>query len=541
VESAWVPLRRRVFFILWLAQLGSNIGSWMQTVGAQWYLVEVGASPTVVALVQTANMAPALLLSLIAGVLADAFNRRRLIVGTNLFAAAAAVALTVATAVGALSEFSLLGYTFLIGAGVALSSPAWQAIQPDLVPREELQSAAALGGVTVNVARAIGPAVAGVLVAWAGPAFVFGLNALSFVAAAIAVYCCRPAQRDATDPEHLSEALAAGVRFIRSAPRIKRILLRTAVFTTPASALWALLPVAADGHLGMGSAGYGLLLGALGTGAVTGVAVLPRVRKRLSHTAVLAVSAAVFGLASLGAGYLPAVPVAVLMLLAGVAWIGSLSTFNAVMQPTLPGWVRARGLSTYMFVMGGTQAIGAFGWGVIATSVGYGPALALSAGVLILTTASILWWPLLPGTGALDRTVAGSAAGVVGAELGVGPELGLGPAGEGRETVPDPAAGPVTIITTYRPDPTRTEEFVSAMTTVRLSRLRTGAIRWELLRPLHQADVYAEVYTLPSWQEYQRQERDRITGEDRKLLARALEATTAAPDTVWYLPVPRRP
>lgn len=536
MESAWAPLRRRVFFILWLAQLGSNIGSWMQTVGAQWYLVEVGASPTVVALVQTANMAPALLLSLIAGVLADAFNRRRLIVGTNLFAAAAAAALTVATAVGALTELSLLGYTFLIGAGVALSSPAWQAIQPDLVPREELQSAAALGGVTVNVARAVGPAAAGVLVAWAGPAFVFSLNAASFVAAAIAVYFWRPAQKDATDREHVSEALAAGVRYIRSAPRIQRILLRTAVFTTPASALWALLPVAADGHLGLGSAGYGLLLGALGAGAVTGVAVLPWIRKRLSHTAVLAVSAAVFGAASLGAGYLPAIPVAVLMLLAGMAWIGSLSTFNAVMQLTLPQWVRARGLSTYMFVMGGTQAIGAFAWGAIATALGYGPALALSAGVLVLTALSILWWPLLPGTGTLDRTVAGPATGMVGAELGASPALDLGLQAPGQDTAPAPQAGPVTILTTYRPDPARTQEFLAAMTAVRLSRLRTGAVRWDLLRPAQEPGLYAEMYTLPSWQEYQRQERDRITGEDRKLIARAVQATTATPDTTWYLP-----
>jgi MFS family permease len=519
VESPWAPLRRRAFFILWLAQLGSNVGSWMQTVGAQWYLVEADASPTIIALVQTANMAPALLLSLMAGVLADSFDRRKLIVGTNIFAALAAGALTVSTMLGILGPLSLLGYTFLIGAGVALSSPAWQAIQPDLVPRAEIQSASALGGVTVNAARAIGPAVAGVLVAWAGPAFVFGLNALSFIAAAVAVYFWRSPARDAADREKVSEALAAGVRYIRSAPRIKRILLRTALFTTPAGALWALLPVAADGHLNMGSAGYGLLLGALGAGALLGVVALPWVRARVSNSTVLALSALLFGAGTAAAGYLPALAVGVLMVVAGAAWIGSLSTFSAVMQLTLPAWVRARGMSMYLFVMGGTQAVGAFVWGAAATAFGYGPTLAVSAILLALTAASILIWPLLPGTAELDRTVTGA---VDATDFGSGE--------------PDPGAGPVTVMVTYRPDPARLEEFTAAMSQVRLSRLRTGGIDWKLVRAVGAADTYTEIYTVPSWREYRRQEQDRLTGQDRLHLTRVRELSAGVPATVRYLP-----
>jgi MFS family permease len=481
--------------------------------------VEANASPTIVALVQTASMAPALLLSLMAGVLADAFNRRKLIIGTNLFSALTAAALTVSTMLGILGPGSLLAYTFLIGAGVALSSPAWQAIQPDLVPRAEIPSAAALGGVTVNAARAIGPAAAGVLVAWAGPAFVFGLNAVSFIAAAMAVYFWRSPDRDTADREHISEALAAGLRYIRSAPRIKRILLRTALFTTPASALWALLPVAADGHLNMGPAGYGLLLGALGAGALLGVVVLPWIRARTGNNTVLALSALLFGAGTAAAGYLNPVAVAVLMVIAGFAWIGSLSTFSSAMQMTLPEWVRARGLSTYLFVMGSTQAIGAFLWGAAATAFGYAPTLAASAILLALAAPSVRLWPLLPGTGHLDRTVASA------------------PVGTGDATAqPEPGAGPVTVMVTYRPDPDRTDHFTAAMKQVRLSRLRTGATDWKLVRPTGDASVYTEIYTLPTWREYQRQEQDRTTGEDRRLLTQALETNTEAPTTTCFLP-----
>jgi MFS family permease len=491
----------------------------MQTVGAQWYLVEVGASPTVVALVQTANMAPVLLFSLMAGVLADAFDRRRLIIGTNLFAALGAAALTVSTMLGLLGPISLLAYTFLIGAGVALSSPAWQAIQPDLVPRAEIQSASALGGVTVNAARAIGPSAAGVLVAWAGPAFVFGLNAVSFVTTALAVYFWRsPATAD-DSREKLGEALAAGLRYVRYAPRIKRILLRTTLFTTPASALWALLPVAANGHLGMGSAGYGLLLGALGAGALVGVVALPQIRARAAHSMVLSLSAVLFGIGTVAAGYLPAVAVATSMVVAGAAWISSLSTFSAVMQLTLPAWVRARGMAMYLFVMGGTQAVGALGWGAAATAFGYGPALAASAVLLILSAASILVWPLLPGTGHLDRTVGSS-----GERFPSDAEL------------PVSGAGPVTVMVSYRLDRARLEEFTTAMSQVRLSRLRTGATEWRLMRQMGAPHLYTEIYSVPTWCEYRRQEEERLTGQDRRSLTLARHATIGSPIVTVHLP-----
>ncbi|WP_146363002.1 MFS transporter [Arthrobacter yangruifuii] len=518
MESPWAPLRRRMFLILWLAQLGSNIGTWMQTVGAQWFLVETSRNAALVSLVQTANLAPSLLLGLIAGVLADAFNRRRLILGANIFAAGAATTLTVVATLGLLEPDSLLLYTFLIGCGVALSSTAWQAIIPELVPNSEIRAASALGSVAVNSARAVGPAVAGVLVALAGPAFVFGLNALSFVGTAVAIYSWRAPKQSPADRERMGEALAAGIRYIRAAPRIRRILLRSGLFIFPASAVYALLPVAVNGHLGLGSAGYGLLLGALGAGAVLGVVLLPRLRTVLPDNALLGGSAIVFAAGAFACGYLPAAAVAALLVPAGFAWICTFSTLNAAMQLTLPEWVRARGLSVYLMVASGSQAVGAVFWGSGAAGAGYAPTLAFAAGVLVLAGASVLVIPLLPGTGRLDRSVAGT-------------ELDL-PAGE----QPRPSAGPVTVLVAYEVSPELIDEFVNAMRRVRLTRMRTGATDWELVHSVTDRDQFREIYEVPTWREYLRQEQTRTTGEDRRIIQHAWDLAEAEPRVRWFLP-----
>lgn len=517
MDSPWAPLRRRIFLTLWLAQLGSNLGTWMQTVGAQWYLVERNASAALVSLVQTANLAPSLLLGLVAGVLADAFDRRRLILGSNLFAAGAAGLMAVIAALGLLGPDALLLYTFLIGCGVALSAPAWQAVTPSLVPRAEIPAAAALGSAAVNTARAVGPAVAGVLVSWAGPAFVFGLNALSFVGTAAAVYSWKssPVQEER---EHVGEALAAGMRYIRAAPRIRRILLRSALFMIPASAVFSLLPIAVNGHLGLGATGYGLLLGALGGGAVLGVFLLPVVRPKVNDTALIGASAVVFGAAAFAVGYLPVLPVAVLLLLAGIAWIASFSTLNSAVQLTLPEWVRARGLSVYLMVNAGSQGLGAVFWGSGATASGYAPTLAVSAAALVLVGVSVLFLPLLPGTGQLDRSV---------------PDPGLT---IDAEEDPDPAAGPVTVLIAYEVAPEKTSDFVAAMQKVRLSRLRTGAFDWELVHSVTDLSQFREIYDVPTWREFLRQEHQRITGEDRRLIQQAWDLTLEEPRTRWFLP-----
>ncbi|MBO0898239.1 MULTISPECIES: MFS transporter [Arthrobacter] len=516
-ESPWAPLRRRAFLILWLANIGSSVGTWIQTVGAQWYLVENSSNPALVSLVQTANLAPSLLLGLIAGFLADAFNRRRLILGANLFAAGAASLLTLVAALGLLDADSLLLYTFLIGCGVALSQPAWQAINPDLVPREEIRAASALSSMAVNGARAVGPALGGVLISLFGPAFVFGLNAVSFLGTAVAVYVWR-APPEPDDPERMGEALAAGMRYIRAAPRIRRILLRTALFMAPASALYALLPVAANGHLRLGSTGYGVLLGAIGIGAVMGVIMLPRVKDRVHDNLMLGLSAVVFGAAIIGAGFLPAVLLAILLVLAGISWIATFSILNSAMQLTLPEWVRARGLSVYLMVTTGSQAIGAAVWGSFATAFGYTPVLVAAGTLLVAAGLSVAVLPLLPRTGRLDRSVAEA-------------DLGIEAAQE-----PAPNDGPVTILTAYELAPEKAAEFVQLMHEVRLARMRTGARDWELVHSVTDTRQFREIYDVATWREYLRQEQERITGEDRKIMDQAAQLAEAIPRTRWFLP-----
>jgi MFS family permease len=278
--SAWAPFRDYpIFRALWIAQFASNVGTWMQTVGAQWLLVD--RSPLLVALVQTASSLPVVLLALPAGAWADLVDRRRLLLGAQVGMFLAAATLAAMTFLGAASPTVILALTFLLGCGNAVASPAWQAIQPDLVDRSVLPQTAALNGVNMNLARAIGPALGGIIVAASGAGWVFALNALSFVGIAAVVASWRAPERvDAGSRERLVEALRAGGRYVRHALIVRRLLYRAILFIPAASAVWALLPVVAAANLGLGSAGYGLLLGMVGIGAVTGALVIPQLRAR---------------------------------------------------------------------------------------------------------------------------------------------------------------------------------------------------------------------------------------------------------------------
>lgn len=325
--SSWAPLRGRTFRVLWSAQLGSNVGTWMQTVGAQWMLVQQPNAPTLTAAVQAASLLPVLFLSLPAGVLADVLDRRALLMTLSGVMAALCAALAALTAAGLTTPAVLIALTFLIGCGQALMSPGWQAIQPELVPREQIPAAAALGSLNVNVARAIGPAVAGLLVAATGPDVVFALNAVSFLGVLAALLGWHRARHGAGDRERMRPALASGTRYVRNAPGVRRVLLRSGLFVVPASALWGLLPVVAERRLGLGSGGYGLLLGALGAGAIVGAVTIGRVRERLGRNVLLAVSTVAFAAGTLAAAVLrQPVPVAVVLVVAGVGWLYALST-----------------------------------------------------------------------------------------------------------------------------------------------------------------------------------------------------------------------
>ncbi|GAB37039.1 MFS transporter [Gordonia otitidis] len=514
MASAWQPLKSSVFRNLFIAQLVSNIGLWMQSVGAQWYLVDQHAGPAVISLVQTASLAPTLLLSLVAGVLADSLDRKWLLVVMSVYSTAIGVLMAVLAFTGHLNPATLLILTFLLGAGAALSSPAFQAIQPELVPRDEIPDAASLGSVSVNAARAIGPALAGVIFSLGGAGTVFLLNAISYLAVVVALLMWkRSGQSSDIVPERLSDSLWVGLRYVAAAPIVRRILLRSALFAIPASALWALLPLIVAHSFHLGSSGYGLVLGVLGVGAMIGVALMPWMRQHLSSAAILALSALVFAIATIGAAFLPLWPCLVLFLFAGIAWIATLTTLNAGAQLTLPQWVRARGMAAYLLVFMGSQGIGALIWGALGSAIGTRWALVIAGVCLLLTAASVRLLPPSPVTGKLSRDL--SMAWPV-------PTLIF---------EPDPDDGPVEVSAIYNVPANRHADFLAAMPAVARSRRRTGARNWHLYRSADEPDHYVEQFIVPSWSEYQRQHRERWTEYDHDNVARVLAMTeTGIPD-----------
>ncbi|MEU4568834.1 MFS transporter [Micromonospora sp. NPDC023956] len=517
--SAWAPLRLAAFRSLWLAVLASNVGTWMQTVGAQWLLVDQPGAATLVALVQTASMLPVLLLALPAGALADIFDRRRLLIAVQGFLAATGVLLTGLTAADRMPPALLLTLTFAIGVGQALTLPAWQAVIPELVPREQLVSASALGSISVNLARAVGPAVAGVLIAQAGVAVVFGLNALSFAIFAVALLRWRPEHRESEPtPERFTAAMRAGGRYVRHSPVVRRILLRVAFFVVPGSALWALLPLVASSRLGLGSGGYGVLLAALGLGAVAGAVVLPRLRLLLSDSQLLLLAGLLFGGTLLVLALVPrALPVTVALVPAGLAWMTVLSSVNAAMQLFLPGWVRARGLSVYQMVFAGGQALGALAWGALGALAGLEAALVAAGVTMAVCASTVLVWPLRDTRGVNRDPV------VYWPE----PHLAL---------TAHPRTGPVVVTVGYTVPPERQEAFVEAMRAVGRSRRRTGAIRWGLFRAGEREHGFVEVYQVPSWEEHLRQHGGRLTGADRVAEERARALVDGDPEVTHLLP-----
>jgi MFS family permease len=516
--SSWAPLASPVYRALWIAQLVSNLGTWMQTVGAQWMLVGDPRAAVLVPLVQTATTLPVMLLALPSGVLADLVDRRRLLIATQAAMASGVAALTLLTGAGLATPAVLLILLFLIGCGQALTAPAWQAIQPELVPREQIPAAAALTSMSVNSARAIGPAIAGALVSLSGPALVFGLNAVSFAGIVIVLAAWRrPASEQLMPMERPISALSAGGRFIRSSPVVRRILLRAVLFIAPGSAVWGLLAVIAKDRLHLSSSGYGLMLGALGVGAVLGAVFLSRLQAVFGQNALLTLAAVGFAAATAVLATVPVLPVVLLALVVGgLSWLMALSTLNSSMQLSLPAWVRARGLSVYQLVFMGGQAIGSLVWGLVAGATSGVTALLVSAVLLVFCAVSVAWWPLHPGTGNLDVTPSAHW-----------PEPAL-------VFEPAPPDGPVVVLQSYRVATVDEPGFIAAMARVGRSRQRTGASQWQLFRSGEEAGVFVEAFVVRSWDEHLRQHLVRQTGQDL-VAEQAVEAFIEGPPTAQHL------
>ena len=518
--STWTPLRIGVFRAMWIAVLVSNIGTWMQAVGAQWLVVHLPHAAILVSLVQAADYLPDVLFAIVGGVLADIFDRRLILIVVQLALAVVGLALTVLTYLGEMPPALLLTFTFVIGTSSVFTNPAFQSLVPDLVPREQLRAASNLSGISINVARLVGPALAGVLIARLGVAAVFGANAATYLFFGIVVLLWRPERSSRPQlPERFLSAIRAGSRYVRNAPVVRRVLVRSAVFLVPGSVLWALLPLVATQRLHLGATGYGILLGALGAGAIVGALVLPRLqRARLSSNAMLTVSSCAYAAVTVIVALVPSYPLAIgVLIVAGVAWIVVFATLNAELQLFLPAWVRARGLSVYQMVLFGAQAVGAVLGGLIAEPFGIEFALVIAACAMIAGAATIWWWPLIETAGWDRSTVAWPE-----------PHLVFDAA---------PAEGPVVVRTMYTVSQERERDFLEAMELVRQSRLRTGATQWGLFRDGDQLHRFVELFVVPSWEEHLRQHRYRQTGTDRDFEERAIALSDTPPETAHWIAV----
>jgi MFS family permease len=514
--SAWSPFRRRLFAAMWGAQFVSNIGSWMQTVAAQWLMLGLTSSAAYVALVQTAAGLPVVLFAILAGTIGDLVDRRRFLLVTQTFMLVAAAALGALAIAGLVTPWVLLALVFAVGTGQALTSPTWQTLQPELVSPAERTQAISLGSVNQNLARAVGPAIGGIILAASSAGTVFLINAATF-AAVIAVIAAWHSTRPpgALPREHVGQAVRAGGRYVAASPALRVILARAGLFIFFASAIWALLPVTAHSVLHLGSGGYGLLLGSVGIGAVAGAGLLPRLRARLSPDALLAAGSIGLAAVALLLAYAHVTAVAAIALVAGGAcWILALSTLSSLYQLSLPPWVKARGMSFYLMVFQGGNAVGSAAMGLAAERAGLSPTLTIAAAGLALGPLAGLAWrfrPIPPE----DLLPAGDWP---------APHLDAGQA-------PD---GPVLVSVEYWARPGLGDQLMTALHQTRFSRRRTGATSWRAWRDAGEPSRILEQFVVASWDEHLRQH-ERVTKRDQDRLDRVRQMTDPAhPVTVTH-------
>ena len=495
-DSSAGPLSFPVFRALWIATIVSNIGTWMHDVGAGWLMTSLSPSPLLVALVQAATTLPMFLLALPAGALADIVDRRRLLLAAQVLGLVAAAVLAVLTWQGLTTPHVLLAATFVLGVSAALSAPVFQAIVPELVSQPALPDAVALNSLGINISRAIGPALGGVIVAIAGSPAVFALNALSVVTVLAVLFTWkRPANIHSLPPEHFFGAMRAGCRYARHSPALRLVLIRAAGFFLFSSALWAMLPLVGRRGLGLDAAGYGALLGCMGAGAVLGAILLKKLRKQIAANTLSIAATALFALATLALALVPNAWLAgAVMFAAGLAWIGMLTSLNVAAQMASPGWVKARALAVYLLVFQGAMTGGSILWGSLAARTSVGTALAVAAvGQAAALILAVLW--RLPKDSTTDLAPSHHWA---------EPVVSVQPADD---------RGPVLIEIEYRVPPEKAEEFIAALRRFSSVRQRDGAIRWDVWEDIAEPGRVVEYFIVESWVEHQRQHA-RVTHAD---------------------------
>ncbi|WP_426958043.1 MFS transporter [Muricoccus radiodurans] len=518
LPAAFVPLRHPVFRMLWVATLVSNIGGWVQSTAAGWVMTSLSPSPLMVSLVQVASLLPVFLLALPAGALADIVDRRRFLLGTQVWVCAVACLLCVLTSLGALGPWGLLALTFLIGVGAAANFPAWAATTPELVPRADLAQAIVLNGMAFNLARAVGPAFGGLLIGWVGAGAAFAFNALSFLVLIAAILAWKRAPRsDALPSEGLLDAMRAGLRYVAASPAMRGVIVRGVVAFFSASAVWGLLPLLVRQRLGLGPEAFGLLLGCMGIGAVSAGFALPGLRARVSPSAMVVWGSIACGasiiLLGLSTHWLPAV---LAMLAYGASWLAVASTLSAAAQMAARPWVRARAIGLFQVATFGGLAAGSATGGVLGSA--YGIPVALTAFGIACAVLSVLVRhlpleapPAVPDSGTAARAEPMPAA--------ASPDL-LALFDESRDRVLESVR--------YEVPAADRAAFLSAMAEVRGVRLRAGALLWRLYEDVARPERYLEIWAVPSWTDHLR-EQGRLSEADHAALIRAAAFHRAEP------------
>ena len=517
--STWSPLRQGLFRALWIASVASYLGTAMHDLAAGWLMASLSDSPILVALMQTASNLPIFLVALPAGALADLVDRRRLLLLTQLWMLLVAALLGVLTVMGHTTAWVLLVLTFLLGVGGALNAPAWQAITPELVSREELPEAVALGGIGFNLARTFGPAIGGLIVAAASSGAVFLVNAASFLGVMFVLYRWRREPEESSAPNaRLLEAMRAGQRYVRYSPALHAVLVRTAVFVLCGSAMWALLPILGRHELKLSALGYGGLMGCFGLGAVVAATLLPKLRRSYSMDCIVAVSTVLFAAFTLALALTRTPTLAYpVMAFGGVGWMALMNTLNVAAQMSVPAWVRARALAVFLLVFQGGLAAGSALWGTVASHLSVHEALMVASAGLVMGLVAVPRFRLKSAS-ELDFTPSGHWG---------EPEL---------EFEPHPADGPVLVTVEYEVEPEQLSQFARVMRDVEVIRRRDGAYRWNVYRDIANPRRCVEMFLVESWAEHLRQHQ-RVTVSDRAIEERAnvFHRGSALPHVTHYI------